>query len=242
MSFNLNTLARFPYESEFQILNKKIHYQEVIDTLEYYFTDERKLKMRKVASMRSFEFVPVMEKFFDHGNISAVCRSAESMGFQNVYAIDNDVVKHSHRISKGSDKWLDVPAFSSSTECIQNLKSKGYKVLATHMSENAKYIQDFDFSQPTAVLFGCEGYGVSQEALNLCDENMLIPMCGLTQSYNVSVAAAITMYHVQQERIRKLGSNSELSEEQKSILYAAFLMRGMPDAIANSLKRVFKID
>ncbi len=231
----------FPYEEEFEIYSKKFHYSEVIKILEYYFTEERKIKLRRVSSQRSCQFIPVLEKFFDNGNLSAVFRTAESLGFHHVYSVDNQVIKHSQRISKGADKWLNTPKFANSKDCILHLKKMGFKVLATHLSEDAKPLQSYDFSQPTAILFGSEGFGVSNEALQYCDENMLIPMHGLTQSYNVSVAASICMYHAQQDRIRRLGQNSELNDLQKEILYANFLLRGMPDAINLSIKRVFKI-
>ncbi len=190
--------------------------------------------------MRSQLFVPVLERIFDQGNINAVLRSAESMAFQNVHIIENESFRRANRVSKGSDKWLSIQRWKSTRECLNHLKQNGYKICVTHLSENAKAIGEIDFSQKTALLFGSEGYGISTEALDLADENVVIPMKGFTQSYNISVAAAIAMYHARLDRDKKLGESGDLNETQKQELLSHYLLASCNKSmqqIADSLEK-----
>lgn len=211
---------------------------DVIETLGPYLTDERRGKIYATAKKRTFNFIPILEKIFDQGNINAVFRSAESMGFQRVHVIENEKIKISSRVTKGADKWLDITRWQNTKDCVENLKSQGYKILVTHLSEKAQPIGSWDFSQKTAMIFGSEGFGVSEEAVRLADKEIIIPMHGFTQSYNISVAAAISMYHIEQQRTKKLGQNGDLHAIDIEKLVAKYYLnscnKGM-EAIAKKL-------
>lgn len=199
--------------------------EEVFEKLTPILTPDRKSRIAEVVASRTRNFIPVMEKIFDQGNINAVFRSAESLGFQDVHMVDNHKIKISKRISKGSDKWLNVTQWDETTSCIKHLKSEGYKVLVTHLDASATSIYDWDFTQKTALVFGSEGFGVSEEAIKLADQTVILPMEGFTQSYNISVAAALCMFYVNQQRKLKLGSNADLTKEERQLLAASYYLR-----------------
>lgn len=161
--------------------------------LDDFLTQERKEKITSVLKGRSAQFAPVMEGLYDRGNVNAVMRSAEAFGFFKFHVIEtNSQFKESKRVAQGADKWLEVNKWDSTSKCIQSLKADGYKVYATHLSREAKPFDALDFSEKTAVIFGNEKEGVSEEALELSDGNVLLPMSGFTQSFNISVAGALS--------------------------------------------------
>jgi tRNA (guanosine-2'-O-)-methyltransferase len=226
---------------------KTIEHQGVVyetaklnENLGKYLTDARREKIEQVLSRRTIHFIPILEKIFDTGNISAVQRSAESLGFCQLNVIDNHRFKGSARISKGAEKWLSMTRFESTKECILSLRASGYRVYATHLSADAVPITEIDFSQKSAVILGSEGFGVSEEALEYCDQNVLIPMDGFTQSYNISVAAALLFYHVRMDRIARLGSNADLTPEQLQYFRALYYLRSAPESVEKVLTHVMK--
>ena len=101
----------------------------------------------------------------------------------------------------------------------------GYQVLATHLDANTKPIGEVDVTIPTAIVFGNEKDGISQEMIDLCDQTVIIPMQGFVQSFNISVAAAISLYHITRERQLKLGVQGDLSDDEKNVLAAEFSLR-----------------
>lgn len=213
---------------------------EVSEKLAPYLTPERRARIEEVISKRTRNFIPVMEKIFDQGNINAVFRSAEAMGFQDVHMVDNHKIKISTRISKGSDKWLTVKQWQDTKSCFENLRAQGYKILVTHLDASATSIYDWDFTQKTALVFGSEGFGVSPEAVAMADQTVILPMEGFTQSYNISVAAALCMFYVNQQRKLRLGSNADLSSEEKHLLTASYYLRTCNETmkpLADSLRK-----
>ncbi len=147
-------------------------------------------------------------------------------GFQCAYVIETgDKFKSSARVTQGADKWLDVKKYKSTVDCVRDLKSLGYQVLATHLDANAKPIGEVDVTKPTAIVYGNERDGISKEMIELCDQTVIIPMQGFVQSFNISVAAAISLYHITRERELKLGLQGDLSEEEKAVLAAEFSLR-----------------
>ncbi len=191
-----------------------------IEKLYEFITDERKEKIQKVLSQRSAHFAPVLEGLYDRGNVSAVMRSAEAFGFHRFHIIETSKdFKESQRVTQGADKWLDVVKWTNTKDCILNLKQQGYKVYATHMSEKAMNFDELDLNQKTAVIFGNERDGVSEEALSMADGNVLLPMAGFTQSFNISVAAALSFQRA------FLKSPPKVSEEERKLLEAAYYLR-----------------
>lgn len=204
---------------------------KVLELLSDFITEERKEKTDVVLSNRSSFFVPVLEGLYDRGNISAVMRSAEAFGFYNMHIVEtSEDFKESQRVTQGADKWLNVTKWKKTKSCIQSLKDSGYKVFTTHMSEKAVSFDDLDLSQKTAVIFGNEKEGVSQEALDLSDGNVLLPMAGFTQSFNISVAAALSFQRAFLKEPKKIDAS------EKKMLKALYYLRTInwPQAVLES--------
>jgi tRNA (guanosine-2'-O-)-methyltransferase len=203
--------------------------QEILEILEPFLTEERQRKIREVVDGRTCNVVPVLENIYDRGNISAVLRSAEALGFQCAHIIEatGDKFKNSARVSQGADKWLDLKTWRSPVEgeatrqCVRELKKQGFQILATHLDERAKPLGEIDVTVPTAIVYGNERDGISKEMIELCDQTVIIPMKGFVQSFNISVAAAISLYHISRER----EAGGDLSAEEKTILRAEFSLR-----------------
>jgi tRNA (guanosine-2'-O-)-methyltransferase len=203
----------------------RLHLAELI-------TPERRERIRQTVSGRTYGAVAVLEDIYDRGNISAVMRSSEAMGFQNVHVIEkSERYKSANRVSLGAEKWLDVQKWKNTTACLTHLRQAGYQILATHL-EASRPIDEVDFARPTAFILGNEKEGVSAEALAMADERVRIPMAGFVQSFNISVAGALMFYHIQQWRQRHLGAHGDLSREQQEILEAEFYLRSVAESVA----------
>jgi tRNA (guanosine-2'-O-)-methyltransferase len=191
-----------------------------------YLTAERQARINLAVEGRTCNVVPVLENIYDRGNVSAVLRSAEAMGYQCTHVIElREKFKAAGRVAQGADKWVDVQRWKSTVECTTELKKQGFQILATHLDENAKPIGEMDFTRPTAIVFGNEKDGISPEMIAAADHTVIIPMQGFVQSFNISVAAAISLYHIYRERLRLLGAHGDLSESEKWILRAEYSMR-----------------
>lgn len=230
----------FPHPTTFKIGSKELRASQILSILSEILTPERQAKIAKVVEERTYSVVPVLENIYDRGNTSAVLRSAEAMGFQAAHIIElGEKFKSSNRVTSGADKWLDVVKWKSTVECVQHLKSKGYRVLATHLDSRAKPIHEIDFSTPVAWVLGNEKDGISEEMQEFADETVIIPMSGFVQSFNISVAGAISFYHIHRERVRLFGKNGDLTDEQKEILRAHFYLR-TPDNPEQIIEKYLK--
>lgn len=199
---------------------------QVITKIEPLLTRERVERIKKVIEERTFNFVPVMENIYDRGNVSAVMRSAEAFGFLQSHLIEpkDAKFKAANRVTKGADKWLDVRTSTSARATVEELKNKGFQIFATHL-EASMPLSEVDFSKPTAVVLGNEKEGVSEEMVQLCDGRIIIPMVGFSQSFNISVAAALIFYHAYQDRLKKLGRSGDLSEHEALMVTANYYLR-----------------
>ena len=193
-----------------------------------YLTEERREKIADVIARRTYQVVPVMEGLHDLGNVAAVLRSAEALGFQEAHVIDTKPThKMSKRITRGAEKWLDVVEWDSTRACVEALKERGYKICVTHL-EAARPVEEIDFTRPTAVVLGSEMEGITDEMLALADERCIIPMSGFVQSFNISVAAALIFYEASRQRRQKFGEFGDLSAEEQGIMRAHWYMRSVP--------------
>lgn len=208
----------------FYLKSRVISPQEVIEKIYPILTEARKKRIEDVVSKRTYDVIPVLDGLYDKGNVSAAMRSAEAMGLQEFHVIESgEKFKASSRVAQGSDKWLDVYKWKKVDPCVGYLKEKGYKLIATHLDASVP-ISDIDFTQKTAIVFGNEKDGVSKEILEACDQRVVIPMQGFTQSFNISVAAAMSFYHVYLSRVQKIGQHGNLTESQKQYLTAQFYL------------------
>jgi tRNA (guanosine-2'-O-)-methyltransferase len=165
----------------------------------------REEKINKVIENRQ-EGIIVLEDIHDPHNAAAVWRSCDAFGFQKVYIIFvQEETFNPSRLGKASsssaNKWLDFEVFTSTKECMEKLKKDGFKTVVTVLDKEAKSIYETDFNTPkTAVMFGNEHRGLSEEAIKNADVKMYIPMKGMVQSLNLSVTAAVTMFEMNRQR------------------------------------------
>ncbi len=203
---------------------------------------ERDTKLKDVARQRQYDLTVILENVHDPHNIGAVMRTCDSVGIDEIYALyttegNNSVEEYvGKRSSKGTKKWVKCHFFHDMNECIQTVRKKYKKVYATHLSEGAISIYKTDLTLPTAIIFGNERDGVSKELLRLCDGNMLIPMVGMVQSLNISVAAAVTIYEAFRQRtIKEMYERPfDMDNKQMKQLYH--------DGVAITYPRIFESD
>lgn len=217
--------SRFPHSEPFNIGGREFSAAEVIEALAPYLTEHRQEKIARVVRQRTYTVTPVLEGLYDRGNVSAVIRSAEAMGFQSVHVIETAAkFKEANRVTQGAEKWLDVIRWRSTAACVERLRQGGYRILAAHV-DKAEPIDAYDFSEPAAIVFGNEHEGLSEEVLDTADGRLMIPMSGFTRSFNISVAAALILYHVRSRREAKLGAQGDLTEDEQRCLTAAYYLR-----------------
>lgn len=198
-------------------------FSEIVRRLSPHVTGERLARIQGVVKNRIPQASVLLEDIYDRGNISAVMRSAEAFGIHKLDIIElHDKFKESKRVTQGAHKWLDIKKWTSTAECVQQLKSQGQKIYVTHLSEKATPIDQVDFTQPFAIAFGNEKSGASPELIDMADATVYIPMQGFVQSFNISVAAALCFYH-----IRKFGNAPALTTEQKDELTARYLIQSI---------------
>ncbi len=183
--------------------------------LEGFLTENRIARFHNVLSTRTNHFTVAMEDIFQLHNTSAVMRSCEVFGIQQLHVIEEKYSKSIDKeIAMGAQKWVDVNRFESISDCITELKSKGYRIIATTPHESDCALDDFDISQPAALFFGTERNGLSPEVLAQADGFLKIPMVGFTESLNISVSAAIIIQNLM-ARLHKSRIEWQLSEEEK---------------------------
>lgn len=215
---------RFPHSLPLMIGDEAFTPEQIFEGLGPHMTDHRRELLAEVVARRTYDVVPVLDGIYDRGNVAAVFRSAEAMGFQHVHVVDSqEGFKTANRVTQGADKWLDVTKWKATEPCIGRLQSQGYQIVATHLRAE-KPIHQVDFTRPTAIVFGNERDGVSDATLEAADETVIIPMKGFVESFNISVAAAIALFHIMQARdAAELAP--DLTSEQIEILLANYYLR-----------------
>jgi tRNA (guanosine-2'-O-)-methyltransferase len=166
-------------------------------------TPERRTKLESVLSKRQNDITIVLENVFDPHNISAVMRTCDAVGVQEVYVLNTKIPRHKKwgaRSSSSAAKWLTVHQFENTEDCFLALRKKYSKILTTHLSNEALNLYQIDLTQPTALVFGNEHSGVSEEIRNLADSNFIIPQTGIIRSLNISVACAVTLYEAYRQK------------------------------------------
>jgi len=160
-------------------------------------TPERKKRLTSVLDKRQDNITVVLENVFDPHNISAVMRTCDAVGVQDIYVLNTKIPPHKKWGAKSSSsaaKWLTVHQYDNAAECFSSLRKRYSTILTTHLSSDALSLHSIDFSQSIALVFGNEHSGVSDEIRALADGNFVIPQVGIIQSLNISVACAVTLY------------------------------------------------
>ena len=182
--------------------------------LENILTENRKEKFLKVLETRTKHFTVVVEDIFQMHNTSAVMRSCEIFGIQELHIIEQRYGKTIDKeIAMGAQKWVDINTFDNISASVQTLKENGYQIIATTPHETDCLLDDFDITKPSALFFGTERDGLSQEIISKADGFLKIPMVGFTESLNISVSAAIIIQNLM-NRLRKSDIDWHLSENE----------------------------
>jgi tRNA (guanosine-2'-O-)-methyltransferase len=166
-------------------------------------TPEREAKIKKVLNRRQGGLVVVMENVHDPHNISAVMRTCDAVGVQDIFILNTAIARHKKfgkTTSASALGWLSVRQFSDTAECMTLVKQMCDKVYATHLGVQSHSLYELDLTGRVALVFGNEHAGVTEECLSYCDGNFIIPQVGMVQSLNISVACAITLYEAFRQR------------------------------------------
>jgi tRNA (guanosine-2'-O-)-methyltransferase len=212
--------------------------QKLLEYFEDYLTDKRKQTFKDVLSQRTRHFTVVLEDIYQAHNASAVVRTCDIFGVQDIHAIENKYTnKVSRHVAKGSQKWLNIKRYredgDNTTACLNHLKKEGYQIIGTTPHNNSCMLQEFDITKKSAFVFGVEAEGISDIVKDNADGFLKIPMVGFTESLNISVAAAIILQDVT-TKLRESTINWQLKDQEKKVLYF--------DWVKKTIKNVDKIE
>lgn len=160
-------------------------------------TPERKQRLQSVLDKRQGNITVVLENVTDPHNISAVMRTADAVGLQDIYILNTKIPRHKKWGAKSSSsaaKWLTIHQYDNAEECFSSLRKRYSSLLTTHLSTDAVSLHQLDLTGSIALVFGNEHSGVSEEIRSLADGNFIIPQVGIIRSLNISVACAVTLY------------------------------------------------
>jgi len=180
-------------------------------------TEERTQKIEKVLSFRQPDLRVVLEEVTNTHNASAVVRSCDAAGilYMDIISSDREPFPVNKAISTRAEKWLHFTYYSSTRTCLKTLKKQGFKIVATQLGDKSLPYTNLDYTQPMALVFGNESEGISDEALELSDYIVKIPMFGMAQSLNLSVSVGIILYEAIRQRLQKTKkSQNHLSKEE----------------------------
>jgi tRNA (guanosine-2'-O-)-methyltransferase len=174
---------------------------------EYYRSEQRSAKLERTLAQRQPGLVVVLENIHDPHNVAAILRSCDAVGVLRVamlYTIEQmPKLGNSPTAASGVMKWLEFEKYSSVKECYDTLHNDGLQILATKLDPGAKQLYQHDLSLPTAIVLGNEHRGISEEAAKQADGLLYIPMMGMAESVNVSVAAAVCLFESLRQRQAK---------------------------------------
>lgn len=188
--------------------------QELLTYLEGFLTENRKEGFLRVLKNRTKHFTIAMEDVYQLHNTSAVMRSCEVFGVQELNVIEQKFGKRiDSEIAMGAQKWVDVNRFNNVQSCIDAKRAQGYQIIATTPHNDSCMLHEFDISKPSAIFFGTEKNGLSEEVIEQADGFIKIPMVGYTESLNISVSAAIIIQDIT-TRLRQSNIYWHLTEEE----------------------------
>lgn len=196
--------------------------------MEAFKTEKRKQKIISVVHARQKSLRIVLENIHDPHNVSAIFRTCDAVGVTKVsllYTVEK-FPKIGKKSSASAFKWVEKEKFKDVEACYNNLRTEGFLILASSICSDAVSLFDLDLTQKTAIVLGNEHRGVSEEAVKLADKKFLIPMCGMVQSLNVSVASAVVLYEAFRQRFKKnMYEKTEYSSEEMKELLQSWYMR-----------------
>ena len=207
--------------------------QNIIDYLSGFINEERRERLQQILRERTRHITVVLEDIYQPQNASAVMRTCECLGIQELHVIEN---LYEYRLNpavvQGSSKWIDLIRHNheeqdNSRACIEQLKQRGYRIIAMDPAPGGKTVEQLDVSDKLALCFGSEEPGLSATLLDLADETVKIPIHGFTQSYNLSVSAGISLYTLVTS-LRNSAVDWRLDEPDATDLYIKWLAQSTP--------------
>ena len=212
--------------------------QQLYDAASELFSENKRNLFDRLVLNRTRHICVVLEDIFQSHNASAVLRSCDCFGVQDVHVIEN----HNHynpnpEVAMGSNKWVDYYKRPSILQTYDDLHAKGYKIIATLPHENDTMLPDLDISQPTALVFGTELTGLTQDAIDHADGYVKIPMYGFTESFNISVCAALSLFYLTEKMRKDPSIHWQLTPEEQITLKLYWSMQVIHDG-ANVMKQV----
>jgi tRNA (guanosine-2'-O-)-methyltransferase len=166
-------------------------------------TPERNDRFTSVLNKRQPDLTVVLENVFDPHNISAVMRTADAVGIQDIFILNTKIPPHRKWGAKSSSsaaKWLTIHQYTNADECFVELRKRYKKIYTTHLCTDAVGLHELNLTEPVALIFGNEHSGVSDEIIGMADGNFIIPQVGIIKSLNISVACAVTLYEAYRQK------------------------------------------
>ncbi|MEX0608238.1 MAG: RNA methyltransferase [Balneolaceae bacterium] len=204
----------------------------LIEYLRGFTTESRWQKIEEVVEQRTRHITVVVEDIYQPHNASAVLRSCDGFGIQDVHIIENrNPFEASDQVTIGADRWLTLhrynePKTNNTKHCFDKLKSEGYQVIATTPHEEESNLNDFPIDDKIALVFGSELEGISEQAKAMADGFLKIPMSGFSESFNISVSAAICLHNVSR-RLRSSNNNWRLTTDEIELLKIEWLKKSI---------------
>ena len=194
-------------------------------------TEERKNRVKEVVGKRQLDAAIILENVTDFHNISAVLRTADSVGISTVYVV-HDISVHtvknydvSKRTSASAKKWIDIEYFDDIETCVKYVRKKYKTIIGTAITDKSISLYEADFTDSFALMMGNEKDGLSENAQALLDVNILIPQVGMTQSLNISVACAVCMYEMYRQREQAGLYKQPFNHVSKEVLLNTYMER-----------------
>ena len=198
-------------------------------------TPERLERINTMLDQRQPDLTVCMEGVHKHHNLAAVVRTADAIGVSDVHAVwKSEEMEVRGGSAAGSQNWIDVHNYSKTADAIAELKKQNMQVLVTNLSDTAVDFREIDYTKPTAIILGQEKFGASELALELADQDIVIPMVGMVQSLNVSVACSVVLYEAQRQRqLAGMYDKPSISEQRRQ----RFLFEGGHPIFAEACQR-----
>jgi tRNA (guanosine-2'-O-)-methyltransferase len=219
------------------MMGSKLSYKQKCEFYEYFcgfITDNRQQRFEEVANNRTRFITVVLEDLYQPHNASAVLRTCDCFGIQDVHIIEN---KNEYNVNPdvalGSSNWLTLYRYNTkefnTPDCLKKLKKQGYRLIAATPHENECMLENMNIGEKAAVMFGTEKGGFSEAALEYADSFIKIPMYGFTESFNISVSAAIALFSIT-ERLRKSDIDWQITKEELIDIKIDWVMKSVRDS------------
>ncbi|MBV53146.1 MAG: hypothetical protein CL816_03655 [Coxiellaceae bacterium] len=209
--------------------------QHITDALQPYVTQRRKDRIESVLEKRLSGIQLILEAPCDINNAFAILRTCECFGIQHLHVIQPKGEAMSlKRLTRGAWYWVDLTIYNSLSECLNQLPSSPYCLAGATLS-GEQTLHELSIDQPLFLMLGNEQYGLSDEAIHACHTTYQIPMCGMTESFNLSVSAAISLYDTTQRKRKCLQAPGDLSLDEKAQLTARYFLNSVNHRLVNSL-------